>query len=280
MNRRTLLVWIMAIAVGLATLPPLTLLFIPDTAVQQAVSRIVAANGFTLLAKNIGTALPFGITATGISVSDATTTLLTFEHASLQLRLLPLLTGRIAIKVSAGSGSSTVAGTVSLLPRLQANLQITNYELSTIPFLSAASGGSVTGLAQVDLNLDSKQNAAADGDARLLVRNLNLKGVRISSMPLPDASFPELRGLLKIKGQTIVIDNLALQGNGIYLRLGGSVPLSAAAPLNLSLELMPSAEFMEQQKSVFLFMALYQASPGHFKLPISGTLTSPQLAGR
>jgi len=280
MNRRSLMLCLAAAVTGLMALPPLTLLFIPDAAVQHAVSQTLAARGIKLQAGQIKTTLPFGISATRLALADSATELITLERLSLQLRLLSLLSGKLALTVAAETGPGTLSGTVTLWPRLQGALQITNLELADIPLLATASGGTIKGTTQIDLSLQSASPAGTNGTARLMIRNLQLKGVRISSMPLPDVNFPELRGIVTTKGQTVRIDNLALQGNGIYLRLTGTASLSAGSPLNLNLELMPSAEFLEQQKSVFLFMIPYQVSPGSYKLPITGSLTNPQLAGR
>lgn len=280
MKRRTLFVWLAAGFFGLMALPPLTLLFIPDAAIRQTASQALAAHGIKLQATRLGTAMPFGIKATGVTLADSQTALINLEQVSLQLRLLPLLTGKVSANVSAKAGAGNLTGTVTILPALQGTLQVTNLELADIPLLATASGGTIKGTAKIDLTLPSVQKSGADGTARLHIKNIQLKGVRISNMPLPDVSFPELRGIVKIKGQTVSIDNLALQGDGIYLRLGGTASLAAGSALNFNLELLPSAEFLEQQKSVFLFMIPYQISPGHYKLPITGTLSSPQLAGR
>jgi hypothetical protein len=59
--------------------------------------------------------------------------------------------------------------------------------------------------------------------------------------------------------------------------LSGEVPLSASAPLELILELMPKAEFLERQKFVFLLLLNYLDSPGHYRIPVRGTLAKPQV---
>ena len=280
-RQRPLIVWLIAVLTGLLLLPSLTLLFIPDAVIQQALTRTLAGQGVTLKTDTITTALPFGINASGLALGDATATWLTLKQASLQLRLLALATGKISCAVTARIGTSgTLDGTITLLPHLHGDLQVNNLELADIPLLASASGGTVKGTASAHVSFPVPRSSGAEGTARLLIRHIQLQGVKISNIPLPEAHFPELRGMVTIKGQTVTIDNLALQGNGIYLRLGGTVPFSAGSSLNLNLELMPSVEFMEQQKSVFLFMSLYQLSPGHYKLPIAGTLTNPRLAGR
>jgi type II secretion system protein N len=54
-------------------------------------------------------------------------------------------------------------------------------------------------------------------------------------------------------------------------------PSLAAAPLNLTLELMPTAEYLERQKLVFLLLARYLDTPGHYQIPVKGVLGKPAM---
>jgi hypothetical protein len=50
-----------------------------------------------------------------------------------------------------------------------------------------------------------------------------------------------------------------------------------AAPLNVTLEMMPKPEFLIQQKLVFLLFARFLVTPGHYRIPITGTLQEPKI---
>ena len=81
-------------------------------------------------------------------------------------------------------------------------------------------------------------------------------------------------------GGKLNLESFTLEGDGLYVRLKGDLPLAAtiaAAPLNLTLELMPTAEFLDRQKYVFLLLVKYQKSPGHYEVPIRGTLGKPAI---
>ena len=78
----------------------------------------------------------------------------------------------------------------------------------------------------------------------------------------------------------IKLESFTLEGEGLYVRLKGGLPLTmplGAAPLNLTLELMPKPEFLERQKFVFLLLTKYLTSPGHYEIPIRGTLAKPAI---
>lgn len=276
----------LAAAVGISILvflllPWLTVSFIPDSVLLDAANRQLAPQGLTLQAQRLGRPFPLGLSATGLTLADSSQTWLQVDQFSVRLKPSSLLLGRLTLAISGQVGSGTLGGSYTVWPRPAGKLAISNLDLSAISLLTSTTGGTMKGLARLDLDLRQPDKAAAlAGSAQLQIRDVELRSIKLSGMQLPDVSCPELRGILKLQGQTINVDNLALQGNGIYLRLGGTLPLAATAPLNLQLELLPTAEFLEQQKSLFLIMLPYQQSPGAYRLRIGGTLGSPQLLGR
>lgn len=270
-----------SILAALLLLPWLTTCFIPDAILLDAVNRQLAPQGISLQATQLGRPFPLGLSATGLTLSDSSQTWLQLDQVRVRLKTSSLLLGRLTLAIDARVGSGNAAGSYTVWPRPVGQLAITNLDLATLPLLASSSGGTIKGLARLDLNLQQPDtNATLAGTAQLQIRDVELRGIKLSGMQLPDVSCPELRGLLKLQGQTITVDNLALQGNGIYLRLGGTLPLATTVPLNLQLELLPTAEFLDQQKSLFLIMLPYQQSPGAYRIRIGGTLGSPQLLGR
>ena len=112
------------------------------------------------------------------------------------------------------------------------------------------------------------------------MREAELAGVKIGDMPLPDASYQEVRGALRVEKGHALLKSFSLNGDGIYVRLKGDTALATPlgnSPLNLTLEMMPKPAFLERQKFVFLLLTKYQSSPGAFSIPIHGTLAHPAL---
>lgn len=279
MTRTNLLITCAALAAGCLLMPFLVWQMIPDQAIRQFISRNLASQGLHLQAKELGTAFPLALKGNGLSIGDGINPYLAVDRASARLRLLPLFTGKLAVSLEGRTGAGTASSAVTLFPRTQGTLFINNLEIASIPAITNAIEGSIKGT----LNLEAafrQTSGSVTGEAKLRVNSLALSGAKVSAMPLPDLTVSETRGMLKLNGPTIDITNLAMQADGIYLRLSGKLPLTPAAPLNLALELLPSAELLERQKSVFLMMFPYLTAPGHYRLPISGTLSSPQLAGQ
>lgn len=266
-------------AVGLLLLPLLTFHLIPAQVYQQTVHSLLASQGVTMEATRLGKRFPVGLYATNLAINDARGTWCRFDQLSLDLQLLPLVIGKVRVSVNGRINTGELSGNLTVYPEKSqaAALAINNLQLETVPGITARLGAPLRGTAQLDLQL-GKLGERMQGGVRLKIVAVRLQEVQLGGVRLPDLAVPEVRGLLKIEGQTVLVENLALQGDGIYLRLNGQLPLSATTPLKATLELLPSAEFLERQKSVFLLILPYQTSPGSYRLPITGTLANPQIA--
>lgn len=265
--------------VGLLMLPLLTFHLIPAKVYQQALQGLLASHGLSMEAGRMGKRFPVGLYATNLAINDGKGTWCRLDHLSVDLQLLPLVIGRVRGSINARINTGELSGNLTFYPQKHqaATLAINNLQLESIPGITARLGAPLQGTAQLDLQL-AKLGERMQGEARLKIMAVRLQGVQLGGVGLPDLAVPEVRGLFKIEGHAVQVENLALQGEGIYLRLNGQVPLSATAPLKATLELLPSVEFLEQQKTVFLLMLPYQTSPGSYRLPIVGTLESPQIA--
>lgn len=270
---------VVAILTAILLLPYLILCFIPDQAILNALNSSVAEKGFSIQADSLGRPFPLGISARKFVLSDkAGVVWLRGDFARARINITPLLLGRIGFTVSARLASGQLDGSITAWPSVAGKLHGNGVDLAQIPLMeSATGGGKLVGTASLDLTISQKGKGVVEGDLRLQVRPLTLAGANINGLRLPDIKTEELRGALKLKGQAVTIDNLALQSDGLYLRLTGNLPLSATESLSVALDLMPAAELLEKQKSLYLIMLPYQQSPGNYRINIGGTLSSPQL---
>lgn len=279
--KRERILLLLSVLIGMGLLPFIALQLVPERSIEEAVKRLLAQQGLTLNIRKLVVSFPAVVTITDLTLGNDSKSFLKFDRLRLRLHVTPLLLGRLSCAVDGTIGTrGTVTGRLTIAPRLEGNLQAKEISLASIPALTATLGPGISGSSTIDLSLSSTEAHGTSGDLKLQIRDLQLRNSHISSLPLPDVVFPDVRGLAKLKGQTVVIDNLALQGKGIYLRLNGSVILTQQAPLNLQLELLPDADLLATQKSVFLLMLPYQVSPGSYRLPIIGSLSHPQLGSR
>jgi type II secretion system protein N len=264
---------------GLLLFVVFVIIFTPATAVQGVVERALSSAGYTFRASQFGKALPLGIKAGNVEIADERGVLFKADDAAVRLRLLPLLTGRISFGFRAGIRGGEATGDFSPSRGGEMDFQISKVRLEDIPFFTNVTDVRAIGELQAEGEFRGN-GGSANGKARLEIKSLQLNGVKIGGIPLPDASYDTVRGALKVTGGKAVLESATLQGDGIYVRLSGDFPVTnplGAAPLNLTLELMPKPDFMEKQKLVFLLLARYLASPGNYRIPIHGTLGRPAI---
>jgi len=269
----------MAVVAGLLLLPLLSFQMIPDSSFRHAVQALLSPQGITIDARRLGARFPLSLAANNLTLGDSDGSWLKLDQCTIRLQLLPLLTGQIRCSIAAHVGNGDISGELTLYPKKAqgGDIHAERLQLAEIPAITNRFGSQTEGLARFDLNV-SRQKGIILGYTKLQIKDIRLKESQLGGFRLPDLAIPEARGLLKIQGQIITAENMALQGEGVYLRLTGSSPISVTAPINLSLELLPTAEFFERQKSIFMFMFPYQISPGNYRLPIGGTLAHPLIS--
>jgi type II secretion system protein N len=272
-----------AIAVGI----PATLLlfvifviiFIPTAELEKAVAGAFERAGYTFRAKEFGKAWPLGIKARDLEIADERGALLSADSAAVRLSLLPLLAGKVSFSYRVEIGKGDVTGDFSPMSDGETHVEMSHLRLEDIPFFPIATGAKVKGDLQAQGSFSGK-GIGANGELHLEINRAEIAEVKITDMPLPDASYDKVRGALKVSNGKAVLESFSLQGEGLYVRLKGDFPVTTplgAAALNLTLELMPKPDFLEKQKFVFLLLSKYLTSPGAYQIPIRGTLAKPAI---
>jgi type II secretion system protein N len=255
------------------------IIFIPAAEIEKVVDGAFERAGYTFRAGEFDKALPLGIKARNLEIADERGTLLRADSVSVRLRLLPLLAGKVSFSYRAGIGKGDVTGDFSPISGGESHVEISHLRLEDIPFFATATGAGVKGDLQAQGSFRGKGNSAR-GEAQLEVKSVELAGVKIGEMALPDASYDKVRGAFKVSNGKAVLESFSLQGEGLYVRLKGDFPITTplgAVPLNLTLDLMPKPDFLEKQKFVFLLLTKYLISPGAYQIPIRGTLAKPSI---
>jgi type II secretion system protein N len=257
----------------------LTLLFTPNDAIKGVLVRAAEKEGYTLDCTGLGKRFPLGLKARALEISSAKGPLVTLRGARVGLELLPLFLGRIQLGYFGTIGAGELEGKVTLGKVPGWSVQARGVRLEDIPFFTSVAEARVKGDLRLTGALKSPKGVA-EGDLQLEVRGAELAGIKIGEMPLPDATYKEVRGALRFEKGHALLKSFTLDGDGIYVRLKGDTAPSKPvgnSPLNLTLEMMPKPAFLERQKFVFLLLTKYQSSPGAYSIPIRGTLAHPAI---
>jgi len=278
MKGRSILFLSAGCGVSLVFFVLLTILFVPITEVKAVLTRALAREGYEVRVDDFQKSFPLGIYLRNAEVRDGRGLLLKLDTATVRLKLLPLFVGTVSLDARARIGDGELSA--SFEPRTATiSLHSENLRLQDVPLLQIATNADMQGKLFVDGSFTSRGNAL-QGDMRMEIKQAELRGIKVSGMPLPDASYDTIRGMFRASGGRGSLESLTFQGDGIYIRLKGTVAMTGplpSAPLDLTIELMPKPDFLEKQKLVFLLLEKYQKSPGAYQIPVAGTLTSPSL---
>lgn len=270
--------WGAAIVAGILMTLAFTVILVPSRELEGVVARLLARQGYTFRAERFGKAFPLGIGARGVTIATDRGPVLRFDRITARLPLLPLLTGKVVVTVDATVGQGRISGTY-LLRGGKGTFGARDVRLEDIPFFKTVAGAEMKGLLTVDASF-AGTGPRTTGELRLEVKGADVRGVAIGGTPLPDAAYDTVRGMVRMGSGRATLDSFTLQGTDLYVRLKGDAPLATppgASPLSLTLELMPQPAFLDRQKLIFALLAKYLVTPGHYQLPVRGTLAKPLL---
>ncbi|MHC1697128.1 MAG: type II secretion system protein GspN [Geobacteraceae bacterium] len=276
MKCRSLPLLIAGSVLSLVLLLVLTVILVPVDEIQGIVARGLAREGYVLRVGEFRKRFPLGIGVKNAELHDERGLLLKLDSATFRLKLLPLCIGKIVLDANARIRDGEVSARYQ--PRgSKLSFQSKGLRLQDLPLLQVVTGANLQGALLLDGSFTGR-GASLHGDMRMEIKQAELSGIKVSGMPLPDASYDTIRGMFRASGGTGNLESLTFQGDGIYIRLKGTLVMAGplgASPLNLTIELMPKPDFLEKQKLVFLLLAKYQKSPGSYRIPVTGTLLSP-----
>lgn len=275
MNRRRLLL-VVACASVLALLPLLVMSLVPAEEVAGVAVRALQREGYTLTARRFQRVFPVGISGEDVLLRSSRGDLVKFDTFAARLKLAPLLIGKVAVGFRGTIRKGEIEGKLFFRPRQGLSIELRDVELEDVPFFRTVGLARAAGKLNASGALSGTGNDQA-GELKVWSDRGALNGVKIGGVPLPDSAYDRIRGMCRIRSGRGTLESFTLQGMGLYLRLRGDIPLTPSAPLNLNLELMPRPEFLQSQKLVFLLLAKYLTTPGHYLIPIRGTLADPAI---
>jgi len=266
--------------VALALYLGLTYLMLPCAPVNDLVAAWLTDRGMTLAPGAQKTPLP-GLCWSKPVLSSEKGELLRLDRASVRIKLLPLLAGRLEVAGEGrlGGGSLTAGLGMGMGTPHGLTLEASGVKLEEIPLFRSVLGARLSGdFWSSGRFVDGP--GGASGQLKLEVNGLGCSGLKLGDFPLPDLEDLRCQGGVRLNAGGARLESLSLSGPGVYLRLSGELPWGGEAarkPLDLTLEIMPKPEFQEKQKLVFLLLAKFAVAPGVYRIPIHGTLLKPTI---
>ncbi len=198
-----------------------------------------------------------------IVLKKAGTTILSVDNSYGRLSFVSLLKLRPGIIFRGDIAGGKVRGTLCF-SRAGRSLEVVlkNAHLEEVPFFAHAG---LDGRGVISGEYHAENNA---GNLEFTVDDAAIKPASLGGVPVPLNMFTKARGAMETKGRTIRIISFAMEGKGIYARIKGDV---TGRMLNLTMEIMPDAA-LEGQDLMFSMIRRYEVSPGHYSIPVRGTI--------
>lgn len=271
--------WVVAACLWLFLFICCVYAFLPIGRINEVIGRSLSEAGLSLTPAAHKTLLP-GLAWKTPLLSSGQGPLVSFARLEARPLLSRLLTGRFAVGAHAVQDAG---GRLSLEYSWRGSSRVLlgaeQLQLKEIPFFKTVLGGGVSGILQGE-GFAETGSQGWDGEFRVEMTDLEYSGVKMGGIALPDAAGLRSKGMVRVAGGRARLESFTLQGEGVYMRLSGDLPAGgnpATAPLNLTLEIMPKPDFLERQKLVFLLLAKFMASPGVYRIPITGTILNPHI---
>jgi type II secretion system protein N len=247
---------------------------VPEDLIVGLIEGSVKSDVFSLKAEDLKKGLLFNFTIERITLmkrnsrdtdekipKGSTIPLLAMEDVHNRISPLSLFTLKPELTFNGRLYGGSILGTVHLTQKTL-HMQGSAISLHGIPLLG------LFGI-QGDGTLSGEvKSYEGGGEVRFSVDNLKLRNTSLDKLVLPLDLFHTMRGTLKFVGDTVDIQSLTLNGDGIRARIRGTI---RGRLLDSSIEVMINSSSAQGP----LFQAMfspYQVSPGYYVIPVRTTL--------
>lgn len=244
----------------------------PSEAVRSLVLSAISKNQAGALVRfdSAEFAFPFGVTLTGLTVQTKHGMGLRFEADTVTAHpeLLPLLTGRLALRIQAASMGGRIDGDIAFRDRfsasgpLLADLNFGSINAADCPWISELLGRAVRGRVDGRLHFEGLpgQWAAGSGHMELALVN-GLISLQAPVFGLQEMTFTRMEGNLDLGNGTIQVNRLQVASDHLQGEFRGSIRLEG--------------DFSRSQIALRGDVNLPSAGQERFAVDVGGTVASP-----
>jgi type II secretion system protein N len=139
--------------------------------------------------------------------------------------------------------------------------------------------GSYDLLKQKGLKLSGLAGGSAElndgnGKARIWVKDLASRELKVMGFPIPDLDFEQGWIEVETKGDRMTVKKLELDGKELKVRISGDLVMDPRGMLNLIVKFKPSERLRQQQEGLLALLKTRDAE-GFYQLSLGGTLAAP-----
>ena len=244
----------------------------PSEAVRSLVLSAISKNQAGALVRfdSAEFAFPFGVTLTGLTVQTKHGMGLRFEADTVTAHpeLLPLLTGRLALRIQAASMGGRIDGDIAFRDRfsasgpLLADLNFGSINAADCPWIAEMLGRAVRGRVDGRLHFEGLpgQWAAGSGHMELALVN-GLISLQAPVFGLQEMTFTRMEGNMDLGNGTIQVNRLQVAGDHLQGEFRGSIRLEG--------------DFSRSQIALRGDVNLPSSGQERFAVDVGGTVATP-----
>lgn len=244
----------------------------PSEAVRSLVLSAISKNQAGALVRfdSAEFAFPFGVTLTGLTVQTKHGVGLRFEADTVTAHpeLLPLLTGRLALRIQAASMGGRIDGDIAFRDRfsasgpLLADLNFGSINAADCPWIAGLLGRAVRGRVDGRLRFEGLPGQWAAGSGHLELALVNgLISLQAPVFGLQEMTFTRMEGNMDLGNGTIQVNRLQVAGDHLQGEFRGSIRLEG--------------DFSRSQIALRGDVNLPSAGQERFAVDVGGTVATP-----
>ncbi len=241
---------------------------VPESVILDVMSGPLRSRGLTIETEGFAKGPLISVTAekatlrwTGQVGKDLP--LLTATDVSARLNFPSLLRFRPRVDIKGRIGTGSLSGHVAITGTDNSEVKGNGIPITDIPILGSSGFG---GEGRFSFDLQQEGN---DAEIRLTLEDARISATSLKGIPLPLDLFQRMRGLFVLSGGSTDITSLALEGNGIYARLKGTIKDTV---LNGTIEASIDTS-VRDNALIAAAIRRYMVTPGYYVIPVSQQLS-------
>jgi type II secretion system protein N len=236
---------------------------VPENVLISVIEDSAPEGMFTLKVTGLKKGLFYRVDIEKLAVQHSGGEMCSFRNISWRMNPLSLMTLKVRSSVRGSITGGGINGEIRLGRKTRrVSLDLENVSVQDVPLFERI------GLYGKGI-LSGRYSIIDDtGQIEFSTENASLEPVSVSGNIVPLNFFHRIRGALKIRGDTVEIVSVNLEGDHVFARLKGTVRNAFA---DMVIEIMPDAVFHENP--VFLYeLRKFKVSPGYYVIPVKQQL--------
>ncbi|MEW6570056.1 MAG: type II secretion system protein GspN [Nitrospirota bacterium] len=238
---------------------------IPATAIKTMLEDSAVGGELWLEVKGIKKGLFFNLSIDNMTFYNSGKSLVVLSNISGQINPLKVFILRIVCSFDGGFSGGRFSGHMDISKgSIRAEIGLNQASIADMRILSLAGvkgTGKISGQVRVQGDI---------GHVEFVTEEAKFEPAFFQGIMVPMNLFHKVTGSIEVRGNTINITSLTLEGKDIYARLKGNIK---GKFIDAEMEIIPGKSLIENPLFIYEFDR-YKVSPGYYVMPLKMNLTS------